>query len=71
MEMSKQQSLQSRAELLTLDQTCEILNLKRSKLRSLVFKNQIPVIRIGKCLRFCIKDLQIWLDEKKSYSLEA
>lgn len=58
-------------ELLTLDQTCEMLNLKRSKLRSMIFKNQIPVIRIGKNLRFSREDLRYWLNGKKSYTLEA
>jgi excisionase family DNA binding protein len=56
-------------ELLTLDQTCKLLNLKMSKVRSMVFKNEIPVIRMGRCLRFSNKDLIIWLNERKQYSL--
>lgn len=55
-------------QLLTLDQAGELLNLKRSKLRTMIFKNEIPVIRIGKCLRFSREDLIQWLGEKKNYS---
>lgn len=55
-------------DLLNLDQTCQLLNLKKSKLRSMIFKNEIPVIRLGKCLRFSRTDLSLWLNEKKFYS---
>ena len=51
-------------ELLTPEQACEFLNLKRSMLRSLVFKRNIPTIRIGRCLRFSKSDLIKWLREK-------
>jgi excisionase family DNA binding protein len=53
--------------LLTIDQTCELLNLKQSKIRSMIFKNEIPVIRLGRCIRFSQKDLEQWLFEKKKY----
>lgn len=55
-------------ELLTIDQTSTFLNLKLSKLRTMVFKNEIPVIRLGRCLRFSRADLAQWLGEKKNYS---
>lgn len=55
--------------LLTIDETSDFLNLKKSKIRSMVFKNQIPVIRLGRCLRFNRNDLVQWLSQKKSYSL--
>lgn len=61
------QSLQQ-IELLTFDQTSLFLNLTKSKLRSMIFKNEIPVIRIGRCLRFNKGDLAQWLCEKKNYS---
>lgn len=66
-EDNKQESKQD--ELLTPDQACQFLNLKRSMLSSLVFKNQIPVIRLGRCLRFSKSDLTQWISQKKNYSL--
>jgi excisionase family DNA binding protein len=66
-----QQKQNSSQELLTLVQTSELLNLKHSKLRSMIFKNEIPVIRIGRCLRFSKVDLTNWLTEKKNYSFGA
>lgn len=55
--------------LLNLKQTCVLLNIKESKLRTMIFKNEIPVIRIGRCLRFSKPDLNQWLTQKKNYSL--
>ena len=54
-------------ELLTFKQTSEFLNLTDPKLRSMIFKKELPVIRIGRCLRFNKYDLIAWLSTKKSY----
>ena len=69
MSIQKQQGItREGGEFLTMNQASEFLNLKISKLRAMVFKNEIPVIRIGKCLRFSKEDLMQWLGEKKNYS---
>lgn len=52
-------------ELLTLEQTSDFLNVKISKLRSMVFKRQIPVLKLGGSLRFNKEDLKKWLNEMK------
>ena len=54
-------------KLLTLPEACTLLGIKTSKCRALVFKNQIPVLRIGRLLRFDQTDLFKWLEEKKNY----
>jgi excisionase family DNA binding protein len=36
----------------------------RNKLYELVRKNQIPYIRIGRKILFCIQDLENWWDEQ-------
>lgn len=57
---------QKNDHLLTLKEISGYLNLKESKLRSMIFKREIPVIRIGRCLRFSKEDLRNWLSEKKA-----
>ncbi len=66
--LNKPEAHNESIELLTPEQTCGYLNLKRSMLNSLVFKNKIPVLRIGGCLRFDKADLVLWLGQKKKYS---
>lgn len=61
---SSTQQTTTNPELLTPEQACEFLNLKRSMLRSLIFKRAIPVVRIGRCLRFSKSELVNWLREK-------
>jgi excisionase family DNA binding protein len=55
-------------ELLTIPEASSYLNLTESMLRSLVFKRKIPVLRIGKCLRFSKDDLNKWVNSKKENS---
>lgn len=69
MDNQSQQPTSSENDLFNLKQTCEFLNVKESKLRGMVFKNEIPVIRLGRCLRFSKTDLVQWLSQKKNYSL--
>jgi excisionase family DNA binding protein len=57
----------SKPKLLTFSEMCKWANLKESKGRILVLKNQIPVLRIGRLLRFDQDDLIKWLEEKKNY----
>jgi excisionase family DNA binding protein len=68
--MEKQiQSPEPAKRLLTIKETCLFLEIRMSKCRDLVFRNQIPVLRIGRLLRFDPVDLQKWLEEKKNYKL--
>jgi excisionase family DNA binding protein len=56
-----------KGKLLNISEACLFLGIRTSKCRSLVFKNQIPVLRIGRLLRFDQDDLIKWLEEKKNY----
>lgn len=54
-------SLNKKSELMTIEETSVFLNLKISRLRSLVFKSEIPFIKIGRLVRFRAQDLHEWL----------
>lgn len=51
--------------LLTIYDVSKILNIKLSRLRTAVFKREIPVIRIGRLLRFDQDDLYKWVESQK------
>jgi excisionase family DNA binding protein len=67
MQAAKQEESHSenKLHLLTAKEAATLLSLKESMLRSLVFKKQIPVIKIGGCLRFDKFELMKWLNEKR------
>jgi excisionase family DNA binding protein len=67
-EPSDNEKKEKSLELLTIPEASSYLNLTESMLRSLVFKRQIPVLRIGKCLRFSKDDLNKWVNSKKENS---
>jgi excisionase family DNA binding protein len=58
-------------EILTPDQLCEFLNIKKSTLYSRVERREIPFFRIGRLLRFRRADIDRWLDSLKAEPLEA
>lgn len=49
-------------ELMDFGQTMKYLNIKGSKLRRLVFDKSIPVLRIGRTLRFKKESINRWLE---------
>ncbi len=51
--------------LLTIHEVSLILNIKISRLRTAVFRREIPVIRIGRLLRFDYKDISNWVESHK------
>lgn len=57
--------INQKLELMTIQEASDFLNLRESKMRSLVFKRLIPVIRIGRNLRFDKSDLAGWVDSIK------
>jgi excisionase family DNA binding protein len=57
-------------QFFNVKQVSEYLNIKVDFTRSLVFKRQIPVIRIGKSLRFNKNDIDHWLESKKYSCVE-
>lgn len=51
--------------LLTIQETCEFLQIKASRLRTVIFRKEIPFIKIGRLLRFDPKDLREWIEHLK------
>ena len=52
-------------ELMTTDEICKYLNLKKSRIRYLCFKNMIPFVKINTSVRFDRKDIDKWLKSMK------
>lgn len=55
-------------KLLSIEEASEFLNLKVSWLRSAVFKDKIPYLKVGRLVRFDQSDLVKWIEEKKEES---
>ena len=49
--------------LLTVPEVCDWLRINRSKLYRMTYKNQIPVIRLHRRLRFRRSAIEQWLAE--------
>ena len=59
--------LEENAKLLTIQDAAELLNVKISRMRAMIFKNEIPFFKLGRLIRFDKDDLLIWVEEKKNY----
>ncbi len=51
----------SSLQLMTISEAAVFLNLKISKLRSLVFRKEIPFLKFGRLVRFRAQDLEEWV----------
>lgn len=51
-------------KLLTITEASELLTVKVSRLRTAVFRKEIPFIKIGRLVRFRENDLMEWVDSK-------
>ena len=59
-------SAASRRRLLDIDAVAELLNTSVRHIRRLVHEHRIPVVRVGRLIRFDPLDLDAWLDEHRS-----
>lgn len=59
-------SATSRRRLLDIDAVAELLNTSVRHIRRLVHEHRIPVVRVGRLIRFDPVDLDAWLDEHRS-----
>lgn len=50
--------------LLTIPQVAQTLNLGRTKVYELIWKEKLPVLRFGRAVRVSREDLQRWLKER-------
>ena len=53
-------------KLLTAKQAAEVLNIHRYRLYRLVRDRVIPVVRIGRALRFRPEDLDAWVEQRRT-----
>lgn len=56
---------QERSPLLTIRDLSEYLKTKESWIRSQVFFNTIPYLKVGRYIRFDINQINQWLDKNK------
>lgn len=54
--------------ILTFEETCKFLQIKKSRLRTAIFRREIPFLKIGRLIRFDLDDLKVWLTKLKSSS---
>lgn len=50
-------------QYLNFKEVCDLLKISPHHLRSLVFKNQIPTLRVGRLLRWNKQALETWLKD--------
>lgn len=53
-------------KLLTPQEVCELLGIKMSKFRSVIFRKEIPIIKIGRLVRVSQHDLEQWVNQNKT-----
>lgn len=51
--------------LLDIEQASTFLNVKISRMRSFVFRREIPFIKVGRLIRFDVRDLEQWINNLK------
>ena len=56
----------SRLQLMTISEAAVFLNLKISMLRSMVFRKEIPFLKLGRLVRFRAQDLEEWVLARRS-----
>jgi len=54
----------STQQLLTIEEASKLLSVKISRLRTAVFKREIPFVKIGHLVRFRASDLDTWVSSK-------
>jgi len=54
----------STQQLLTIEEASKLLSVKISRLRTAVFKREIPFVKIGHLVRFRASDLDAWVSKK-------
>lgn len=65
-DIRKNQSVKSDHEPLTIDQACEIVNLKKPTVYHLVQTQSIPFVRKGKIITFFKDELIKWLESGRT-----
>lgn len=57
--------MEKRTHLMSIEEAADYLGVKKSTLYSWVFYRKIPYLKIGRLLKFDLKELQDWIDHKR------
>lgn len=52
-------------KLIDIDELSALTGLPKGSIRNMCWRREIPHIKINRLVRFCLPDIQRWLDEKK------
>ncbi len=64
----KKSSMDVSVNLLDSIEMARFLNVKQSTIRQLCFKKKIPFLKVGRLVRFDLKEVMIWLKENQKMS---
>lgn len=57
--------MENEIRLINLREAMKVLSLSRSKLYEMVANQQIPYVRFDRHIKFCVSDIQKFIEEKK------
>ena len=63
--MNDKETEKKPALLLPLKEAAAALAISERKLWAMTASHEIPHIRLGRCLRYPVSDLMLWIDEHK------
>jgi len=61
------QQVNTQLEVMTTKQAAEFLQLRESRIKTAIFRREIPFSKVGKLVRFRRSDLEKWLEERTVY----
>ncbi len=63
--MNGQGTLQLLAQLLTAEETAELLGMELGTIRNMTYRRELPVVKIGRRgVRYRLLDLLAWIEER-------
>lgn len=51
--------------LLTADEVAEILHVKKKSIYQMIYRSQIPCVKLGRTLRFSADDIEAYINQGK------
>ena len=57
--------------LLTIQEAAEALGISERKLWGMTDSREIPHVRLGRCLRYAVRELEQWINEHMEGSSDA
>lgn len=52
-------------DLISIAQAVPLLGLSKRTIQDMAARRELPVYKIGKCVRFRVSELDAWLEERK------